>query len=176
MIRVSSTRTFRQARGSRLPSRVSMTGGSRVTAAAFSSRMEKAREKFVTGCRQLMKETVEKWVVEAKKRVPYDTGVLYESIEGVVEVMGDTIMGIVGSSIPWAVFVEWGTRYIAGGRVYALGLGPDVTDAEAIKMWPAKAERGGGDDQMPWLRPSWWAIEPWFMEQLQYVALEAFRD
>lgn len=171
---------IRQARAGMLPNRVQMTrGGSGITfktgAAQFSQRMQQSRERFVEGIRQLMEETKLKWIAEAKKRVPVLTGVLRDSIDGAVERMKDTFTVIVGTAVEYSIFVEFGTRYIAGGRVYSLGLSPEITDSMAIQDWPAKSERGGGPDQMPWLRPSWWAIEPWFMEQLQYVVLNAFR-
>ena len=38
----------------------------------------------------------------------------------------------------YPVYVEFGTKYIAGGRVLALGFEPTITDAQAVKFWPAK--------------------------------------
>jgi len=109
------------------------------------------------------------WRDRAKERVPVsnteNTGRLERSIFSNVYKSGVHALTLeVGSNMEYAVFVEFGTRYIAGGDVMALGFGPEVTDAEAVEEWQAKSERTQGgsmsnDQQMPWLRPAWFAIE-----------------
>lgn len=99
------------------------------------------------------------WVTEAKKRVPVDTGFLRNSINKSVAVTKTSFELAVGSSAKYAGFVEFGTEHIAGGRVKALGTTPNITDADAIKTWPALQKRKGSKQQMPWLRPSWSAIK-----------------
>lgn len=141
----------------------------------FKTRMATAKERIRVGLAALMVETKNRWVYEAKKRAPIDTGDLVDSIEGAVEVMGDTFLAMIGTNTEYARFTEFGTRRMAGGRVLALGTDPNITDADAIFDWPAKRERPNNTDQMPWMRPSWWAIEPWFMEQLQLIVIGAFR-
>lgn len=57
--------------------------------------------------------------------------------------------------------IEFGSDLIAGGAVKALGDATDITDVQAITDWPTKRKRGGSaNQQMPWLRPAWSAVEP----------------
>lgn len=61
---------------------------------------------------------------------------------------GDRVAFAVGSSAPYAEYIEFGTRR-----------GIDVGTPERPKMtWPAKDERGGGWEMMPWLRPALLAV------------------
>lgn len=109
------------------------------------------------------KEVGPLWVGAAQHRAPRDTDDLIRSITSEVIVNGNTIELHVGvpKSIYYATFVEFGTRWIAGGRVLALGPSPDVTDRRAVKSWPAKdIDSAGSPEQMPWLRPSFHAILP----------------
>lgn len=99
------------------------------------------------------------WVKEAKRRVPVDTGLLRNSINKQVDVAADGFTLAVGTNRAYGVFVEFGTDHIAGGRVKALGLSPEIDDSEAITRWPALAKRKGRGQQMPWLRPAWHAIK-----------------
>lgn len=111
------------------------------------------------------------WVTEAKKRVPVDTGFLRNSINKSVTVTKTSFELAVGSSAKYAGYTEFGTEHIAGGRVKALGTTPNITDANAIKMWPALAKRKGQRQQMPWLRPAWSAIKVKAMARMN-AALE----
>lgn len=119
------------------------------------------------------------WQADAKRRCPVDTGNLRNQILYEVGYSGvDSHYVAVGSNVPYAVFVEYGTEHIAGGKVKALGRDPGITDAQAIKIWPAKNEgllkgdgtatkaferlatkvaSGGAQEQMPFLRPSFMA-------------------
>lgn len=76
----------------------------------------------------------------------------------------------VGSNESYAAFIEFGTRWIAGGEVKALGLNPNITDASAVTSWPAK-EAGGAKsgEQTPFLRPAFMALEPWILKRLKQV-------
>jgi len=119
------------------------------------------------------------WRDRAKERVPVsateNSGRLERSIFS--NVYKDGFHGLVlevGTNMEYGVYVEFGTRYIAGGQVLALGFGPEVTDAQAVDEWQAKSERteGGGlsnDQQMPWLRPAWFAIEKRAIAQLDTI-------
>lgn len=130
------------------------------------------------------------WMREAKFRVPVDTGVTRNTILGDVTVTNDEATCSVGSNQEHAKHIEFGTDWIAGGSVKALGTRPDITDADAIHTWAAKEEnatkktsysanintgrlhnRGGLEidgkrgavgrqEQMPWLRTSFIAIRP----------------
>lgn len=131
-----------------------------------------------------------RWQAEAVKRVPVDTSTLKQRIvtrtwwEG-----GNSVVTECGSNVPYAAFTEFGTRHIAGGRVLAIGDSPDVTDSQAITIWPAKNRgivdedtgianaavvkaldarlaRGGSQEQMPWLRPAFNSIADWALQQL----------
>lgn len=138
---------------------------------------------------QAHKRIGHRWRAEAVKRVPVDTGTLKQRIvENTYWEGGNSIITECGSNVPYAPFVEFGTRHIAGGRILALGDSPDITDAEAIKDWPAKAAggvvnnqsgnaavnaalqrraaRGSASEQMPWLRPAFNSIRDWAIDQL----------
>lgn len=79
------------------------------------------------------------WVAEAKKRVPVDEGRLRSSLRTNTYVGSDgLVVTEVGSNLDYAPHIEFGTENIAGGRVKALGLSPNITDAQAIFDWPAK--------------------------------------
>jgi len=126
------------------------------------------------------------WVAEAKKRCPVDEGRLRNSIRTNTYADGGGILITeVGSNVAYAPHIEFGTKYIASGRVKLIGLRPDVTDVIAIHDWPAKSgqatsdtsasiETQGADygrlrnaegqfvagtqEQMPFLRPAWMHI------------------
>jgi hypothetical protein len=65
----------------------------------------------------------------------------------------DVRIGVDSSAADYGVFIEYGTARIAGGAVKRLGLGM-ITDAQAVKSWPALVARSGSRQQMPFLRPS----------------------
>ena len=126
---------------------------------------------------------------QAQRRVPVASNrlkqgiitVTYDSpIEGLVTEVGTNVVSDKG--FPYPVVLEFGSKHIAGGRVKALGEGADITDAEAIKIWPAKnaglvdasgkanarlasaiqkrLAGGGAHEQMPFLRPAWNKVLP----------------
>lgn len=122
------------------------------------------------------------WRDRAKERVPVSAGAdtIGGSLESHIfknvytEGLYRTLTLEVGTNIPYGVYVEFGTRYIAGGAVLRLGFGPEVTDAMAVKDWPAKDERTeggtiGNDQQMPWLRPAWFAVEKRALERINEI-------
>jgi len=128
-----------------------------------------------------------RWHGEANKRVPVDEGTLSQRIidNSFIDFRGH-ITTEVGSNVPHAVFVEFGTERIAGGQVKALGTGAEITDMESIKVWPAKMAglegftvdeqgrlrnrgrfvKGATKEQMPWLRPAFMAIKPWAIGEI----------
>jgi len=144
-------------------------------------------------------QIAQRWRSEAVRRVPVDTSRLKQAILANAYEDGNQIVCEVGTNVtsssgaPYPVYVEFGTRYIARGRVLALGFGPEVTDAQAIKYWPAKNEGivsntgkvntrvaaaisrrmrlGQATEQMPWLRPAFWAVRDWAV-QLLNAAME----
>lgn len=109
---------------------------------------------------------------EAQRRVPVETNRLKQGILTVTSRDAQGFVTEVGTNVksekgfPYPVVLEFGSKFIASGRVVALGEGTDISDADAIKDWPAKASGGpqqGGKssrEQMPWLRPSWQFILP----------------
>lgn len=125
---------------------------------------------------------------EAQKRVPVDQGTLKQQILTNTYQRPGEIVTETGSNLKYAVYVEFGTKYIAKGAVQRIGTKPIVTDAEAIKVWPAKnkdridkagkpvdgavieIERRlagtGVGEQMPWLRSSWWRIRDWAIQEI----------
>lgn len=150
------------------------------------------------------KQVADRWRSEAARRVPVDTSRLKQQILGNAYEDGLEIIAEVGTNVtaakgaPYPVYLEFGTRYIARGRVLALGFGPYVTDADAIKFWPAKnagivdnetgkanmpvvraierrLQRHGADEQMPWLRPAFWRIRDWAVKHID-AAIEPPRQ
>ncbi len=130
--------------------------------------------------RKTMRVICQRFRAEAIKRVPVGhmktkqgnivtTGQLKKLILDEVEELVSGVIGRVGTNIPYGVYTEFGTEYIAGGRVKALGDGVDITDAQAIKDWPAKRVQPVQGEQMPWLRPAFNAIKPWAIEKLNAV-------
>jgi len=108
---------------------------------------------------------------EAVKRVPVDQSTLKQRITTHTDksAAGTDVTTETGTNVPdYPIFLEFGTRYIAGGRVKALGDGVGITDAQAVKDWPAKT---GSRQQMPWLRPAFNSIRAWALKQIE----EAFR-
>lgn len=139
-----------------------------------------------------MQRIGERFRAEAVKRVPVDTGRLVNAILKNTYRDAGEIFTEVGTNVKdYPAFVEFGTEYIAKGAVLALGERVDITDAEAIHWWPAKAGEAtentsvglrdgklinkAGDviarqrpqEQMPWLRPSFMAIRAWAVLQIE---------
>jgi hypothetical protein len=120
---------------------------------------------------QAMHQIGQAWTAEAKRRCPVGPRIVgsgtlrnsisYNVIEGTLGVWLD--VGV-PSEMHYAIYVEFGTRFIAKGAVLALGPDPGITDAQAIKDWPAKAANanettyGAGEEQMPWLRTAYNSI------------------
>jgi hypothetical protein len=142
---------------------------------------------------------------EAVKRAPVDEGTLRQRILTNTYEAGGLIFTETGTNVEkYPAFVEFGTRYIAGGRVKRIGTAVDITDAQAVTLWPAKnfgslvdffsrdrkrkpgiideqtgnanrrvvaalekrQARGGAQEQMPWLRPSFSKIRAEALELL----------
>ncbi len=136
-----------------------------------------------------LRDIAVKWQMEAKMRIPVDTGLARNTI---LREQGRDSQGLfcaVGSNQKYSKYIEFGTKRIARGLVKALGLREDITDSQAIKIWPAKnanlvdevtgkASRraisaidkrlasGGSQEQMPWLRTSFMAIRDWAIKRL----------
>lgn len=133
----------------------------------------------------------QRWRSEAVKRLPVDTGRLKQSmISNVYSDAGGLVTLEVGTNVAeYPIYVEFGTRFIAGGRVLALGPDVGITDAQAMTVWPAKNKdfvdeetgkgntrlfnavqarlaRGGSQEQMPWLRPAFNAIRQWAIDTI----------
>lgn len=134
------------------------------------------------------KQAGQYWVAEAKKRVPVDEGRLRSSLRNNTYLDGDgVIITEVGTNVEYGKHLEFGTDYIAGGRVKDLGLNPEITDAQAIHDWPAKAGEAtdatsammvggrlrtaggrfaaGPQEQMPFLRPAFMKIRQWVIDR-----------
>jgi hypothetical protein len=93
---------------------------------------------LMTNLIRVLRIVGKRWQGEAIKRVPVDFGTLKERILTETYQEGNSFTTACGTNLPYGKYVEFGTRTIAGGRVLALGDGPDITDAQAIKLWPAK--------------------------------------
>jgi HK97 gp10 family phage protein len=117
-----------------------------------------------------MRDIATEWQREAKQRIPVDTGTTRNTVlsEHGRKPNGD-FYAAVGSNQRHARFIEFGTKWIAGGAVKALGTDPNITDADAVTTWPALEERGGSRQQMPWLRPAFMAIRDRIIKRLQKV-------
>lgn len=141
------------------------------------------------------------WKAEAQKRIPIKTGMARQHVvtntswDGDHEIFTETGSNLVDpeTGIPYPIYIEFGTKWIAKGRVKALGYDPFVTDAQAVKNWPAKdAEAltegnavgakldkngklrdskgrfiGGPGEQMPWLRPAFNFIRDWAIREIE---------
>ena len=144
-----------------------------------------------------MKRIGQRHKAEAVKRVPVDTSALKQRV--LTNTFEDTVYNFVtetGTNVKdYPVYLEFGTKHIAGGRVQALGDGVDITDTQAIHDWPAKQADGinrtsasrdatGGaagrlrnargqflkaspQEQLPWLRPAFNAIREWAVKQIE---------
>lgn len=126
---------------------------------------------------------------QAKRRVPVgelpggqssgrlQQGIIHATFEergDVVTEVGTNVTGENGEQYP--LFLEMGTDRIAGGQVKQqfgepAGFPAIVTDAEAVKSWPAKDEgtTGGPRQQMPWLRPSLHVVLPEAIRELNQI-------
>lgn len=134
------------------------------------------------------KQAGQYWVAESKKRCPVDEGRLRNSIRtNTYRDSAGLITTEVGSNLEYAPHIEFGTKHIAEGRVKALGLVAELTDAQAIHDWPAK--RGEATDatsalidargrrrtakgrfasvqeQMPFMRPAFMRIRQWIIDR-----------
>jgi hypothetical protein len=132
----------------------------------------------------------QRWKSGAQRRIPVDEGRAKNAVlTNTYQQASGTVVTETGGNVPYMVFLEFGTQYIAGGRVKALGFSPDISDAQAIKIWPAKNKdridpetgkelpgarrgrearerRGAPDEQMPWLRPAFVAIRNWAIGEI----------
>lgn len=143
-------------------------------------RLSKWPDDFKKRLNAVHREIGVRWKSEAIKRVPVDTGFLKSKILNNVYIENTyTYVTEVGTNIPeYPIDLEFGTRYIAGGSVLALGDSTELTDQQAVHMWPAKAEgligltakqAASNTEQMPWLRPSFNFIKTWVIDSLGSV-------
>lgn len=159
----------------------------------FTSLLEGLQKDFEKKVKRATTRGATHWQTEAKLRVPVETGTTRNTIlkEVVTNERGE-IEGAVGSNQKHAPFIEFGTTHIAGGKVKALGIDPEITDQDAVHTWAAKEENaidmtsakigkdgrlrdargkfigGGGrsQEQMPWLRASFMASKPKIVKML----------
>jgi hypothetical protein len=157
----------------------------------FSSMLYRWSQQGRGAMRIAFRQVGERFKAEAKKRVPVDEGRLRNAIlSNTYEDSLGELVTEVGSNVDYAVYVEFGTKWIAHGAVKAIGITAEVTDAEAVHWWQAKARDavgmdavsigwrggrlvgaggfgvGGPQEQMPWLRAAWSAIKPWAIETI----------
>lgn len=140
---------------------------------------------------------------EAVQRVPVDTSNLKQRILwNLYRENGEWFVEI-GTNVNYAEYLEFGTEYIASGKVKQLGDNPLITDEMSIHSWPAKSgdateltsvqmDASGGakgrlrnaqgkflkarpQEQMPWLRPAFNKHRMWAVAQLD-KALEPPRS
>ena len=78
---------------------------------------------------------------------------------------GNKVSFAVGSGAPYSAFIELGTA-----RGIEVG-----TPASPRRHWPAKDERGGGWEMMPWLRPALLAVKGMVRTVLKAAWSEMFR-
>ena len=82
---------------------------------------------------------------DAKRHAPAHTGILKDSIRGDVEKHGDRLVGVYGTNVHYAQFVEFGTSRIRVG-----------TPERPRTSWPAKrATNTTSPETMPYIRPAW---------------------
>jgi hypothetical protein len=160
------------------------------SAKQLEKRLQGWRKTIRGNAEKAMKQIALRWHAEAAERVPVDEGTLRERLlQNSYEERG-VFIAEVGSNLPYAKFLEYGTDYIAGGKVKALGDDAGITDAQAITVWAAKnadivnnktgkannravaagdarLKRGGAQEQMPWLRPAFNKIRRWAEKLLE---------
>lgn len=141
-------------------------------------------EKAVERGEQVMRTYAQLWRGEAARRIPVETGHAGQTVISNGGIRQKTegpkrdesgrftagpSVGVlfmeVGSNVPYTVFLEFGTKFIAGGAVLKFRDQAVVTDAQAIKSWEAKDADAfpGNTEQMPWLRPSFVVIRGRFV-------------
>ncbi|MGE3408718.1 MAG: HK97 gp10 family phage protein [Pirellulales bacterium] len=109
------------------------------------------------------------WHREVVRHCPVDSGLLRQSIAVHAATAGD-LTAIVGTNVPYAVFIEFGTPFIASGAVKAWEPGDAV-----ILDWPAKSKDARGDNEtggsreefMPPFRGSWEAAAPKIIDNMR---------
>lgn len=140
------------------------------------------------------KQVGEEFKGQAKRRVPVDEGRLRNSIMSNTyeDALGE-ITTEVGTNVPYGVYTEFGTKWIAGGAVKALGMGDYIADFEAVHNWPAKSRQAtnrtsvslttagllnaffgavsGVQEQMPWLRTAWTQIRNWAIDKINQAMI-----
>lgn len=128
--------------------------------AKFDQRLEKAHR---WGGKQVEAAAV--------KRAPVDTSNMKESIFSNTYAVKNGFITETGTNIQeYPIFVEFGTEYIAHGKVLALGTDWHITDADAIHDWAAKRKDGGSpEESMPWLRPAWMSCRESVIARLRSV-------
>ena len=146
---------------------------------------------------EILRWLAKAWQAGAKRRAPVGkTGDLRNKVLKAVRWENGIVFVEVGSNMPYAIFVEFGTKHIAGGRVKKLGLRVDITDRDAIHSWPAKdgqaiastsdrfdanvnrRRTAGGQfarvqEQMPWLRPAFNELRPKLYAKIQRILEQA---
>ena len=139
----------------------------------------------------------QKWLREIVRHCPVDTGLLRQSFQVRPASLGEASRGVieasVGTNVPYAVFLEYGTRFIAGGAVASWAPGdPPILDWAAKrgdangstvvsidpdgtgrtpKGKPASAKATSGAEFMPPMRGSWYQIEPQMVAELQELLI-----
>lgn len=137
---------------------------------AFAESLRRFGEEAEQELEREMEVIAARWAAEARRRVPVETGALGATLLHESGRQGSEFFAAVGSNQEYAPHIEFGTEWIAGGAVKAIGTAPDVTDSQAVRSWPAKDEGGGGaGEQMPFLRPAFMAIEEWAIKRLKKV-------
>lgn len=102
-----------------------------------------------------LKVIANRWLAEAKKRVPVDMGTLRSRILSEVYKDSSGWVCAVGTNVAYGKFLEFGTKYIAGGLVQKLGDSIDITDEQAIHAWPAKNFGSGAEIVKKGVKTGW---------------------
>jgi hypothetical protein len=140
----------------------------------FADSAKQWREDIVDGVTDVLTNAGEAWVAGAARRVPVDKGRLKSSIVAApVQYIRGSLVLVVGTDVTYSLYVEFGTKFIAGGDVLALGQSPEITDAMAVRDWPALRERSGSGQQMPWFRPAFQDIRPTVESDLEAAVFVA---
>lgn len=129
------------------------------------------------------------WHAEIVKHTPVDEGLLRASWAialASAEQQGDNVHSRIGSNVPYSVFIEFGTKWIAGGAVKSWRAGQ-----QPILDWPAKRagqakfdnlhgaakaahekkiareQKAGREEFMPPMRGSWPLVQLKVQERLK---------
>lgn len=115
----------------------------------FSQMLKQIEKQVPNEVREAMEMVARKAEEQAKLNIPVEKGTARQSITVKEKLRKNVYIYYLGTNVtskdgyPYPVVLEFGSKWVTVG-----------TPRSPLKSWPAKQERGGGWDIMPWLRPA----------------------